>query len=324
MSWLRIDDGFASHRKIAALTDREFRVWLRVLCYCAQSRRGTVDKVTIQEVVGLTRNLAERYADLELLDRAEGTDFVVHDWAKFNPKDPTSADRIRRFRENNPEVKKGQWEEARAAVFERDQGICLDCGEFNESWHADHDPNRKTLADLGLSIYDLDYIRTLCPSCHAKKTRRDATERRANEQPNETPNVEPDDNGPSRAGTGARSRPVPSPSSSPAAASIQDQAAAALHRYDFTQAVVDRALAEPARALAWIDLAEREASRNPGGFVRKGIEGGTWPSERRNGKPDEKPREYLPCPDPACRALGFRSQADLDDHRAATHDWVRA
>ena len=30
MSWLRIDDGFAAHPKIAALSDKDLRVWLRV------------------------------------------------------------------------------------------------------------------------------------------------------------------------------------------------------------------------------------------------------------------------------------------------------
>lgn len=38
--------------------------------------------------------------------------------------------------------------------------------------------------------------------------------------------------------------------------------------------------ADPQRALAWIDVAETEASRNPAGFVMAGLKSGEWPSQR--------------------------------------------
>lgn len=40
------------------------------------------------------------------------------------------------------------------------------------------------------------------------------------------------------------------------------------------------ALADPERALAWIELASSEATRNPAGFVIAGLESGDWPAPR--------------------------------------------
>lgn len=97
MSWLRLDDGFAGHPKIAALSDGEFRVWLRLLCYCGKVHDPTVDSVAIREVKGLTSRKISRYFDLELLDKS-GTDFEVHDWPIYQPKDATGAERQARWR----------------------------------------------------------------------------------------------------------------------------------------------------------------------------------------------------------------------------------
>lgn len=41
-----------------------------------------------------------------------------------------------------------------------------------------------------------------------------------------------------------------------------------------------QALADPARALAWLELGEREARRNPAGLFRIGFESTAWPSPR--------------------------------------------
>lgn len=97
MAWLRLDDGFATHPKIAALTDRELRVWLRVLCYCSRQRDPTIDAITRQEVVGLTSAAVNRFAGLELLD-VSGQDHEVHDWEKYQPKDLTGSERQARWR----------------------------------------------------------------------------------------------------------------------------------------------------------------------------------------------------------------------------------
>jgi hypothetical protein len=97
VSWLRIDDGFADHPKIGVLTDKEFRAWVKVLCYCARYRDPTVDAATIAAVNGLTAAMVARYATLGLLD-AHGESQVIHDWATYAPKDPSGADRQAKWR----------------------------------------------------------------------------------------------------------------------------------------------------------------------------------------------------------------------------------
>ena len=100
MSWLRIDDRFASHPKAAQLTDREFRVWMRLLCFCAAYQDPSVDKVALNEVNGLTSSMVRRFGTLGLID-VVGDSFEIHDWSHFQPKDLTGADRQARWRSRN-------------------------------------------------------------------------------------------------------------------------------------------------------------------------------------------------------------------------------
>jgi hypothetical protein len=71
-----------------------------------------------------------------------------------------------------------------------------------------------------------------------------------------------------------------------AAAAVETDAAAALLEAALKELGVPRslrrrALADPKRAAAWLELAQREAARNPGGFFRSGFETGDYPSPRR-------------------------------------------
>ena len=100
MSWLRIDDRFASHPKVAQLTDREFRVWMRLLCFCAAYQDPSVDKVALNEVNGLSSVMVTRFGTLGLLD-VVGDSFEIHDWAHFQPKDLTGAERQAKWRSRN-------------------------------------------------------------------------------------------------------------------------------------------------------------------------------------------------------------------------------
>lgn len=109
MAWLRIDDSFAAHPKIAALTDAQLRVWLRVLCYCARYKktRGAILEAALVEVPGLTKSTLNRFRNLGLIDPEPEPEFdpypgaigYVHDWRFYNPDDATAADRMRRLRE---------------------------------------------------------------------------------------------------------------------------------------------------------------------------------------------------------------------------------
>lgn len=100
MSWLRVDDRFASHPKISQLSDREFRVWVKLLCFCAAYQDPTVDKVALDEVPGLTKAIINRFGTAGLLD-VVGDCFEIHNWEKFQPKDATGAERQARWRARN-------------------------------------------------------------------------------------------------------------------------------------------------------------------------------------------------------------------------------
>jgi hypothetical protein len=110
MSWLKVDDGFITNHKIAALSDGELRVWMRVLCFSAAHRRQREGRITRQdrrEIAGLSESKVRRFLSLELLDETdEKTTVIVHDFHKYNPVDKTAAERKQRERErrSSPDV----------------------------------------------------------------------------------------------------------------------------------------------------------------------------------------------------------------------------
>jgi hypothetical protein len=70
VSWVRIDDRFPTHPKIAQLSDREFRVHVRVLCYTAMFRtEGVIPTAAFSEIPGLTPRLETGSSRLRLWDR---------------------------------------------------------------------------------------------------------------------------------------------------------------------------------------------------------------------------------------------------------------
>jgi hypothetical protein len=104
MTWLRLDDRFAENPKIVELSDREFRVWIRTLCYAARNERGEFTPAMCREVVGLTPATVDRFVEAGLLEPNGGTTFEVHDWRIYNPKDVTAAVRKRRQRDRDKGV----------------------------------------------------------------------------------------------------------------------------------------------------------------------------------------------------------------------------
>lgn len=199
MSWLRIDDGFARHPKIEQLSDREFRTWIGVLCYCAEYRNGGLiyKQAISRSVRGATPAFLQRCVSIGLLDPTtagnelqQDVHFQIHDFDEYNGvKDPQAAERMRRYRQEHPRVSGGKWERTREAIYERDGGICADCGQYTDDWNADHEPDRGELTRRGISIYDLAHIFTRCHSCHAKKTRRQANGRTTSTEPPSEPTI---------------------------------------------------------------------------------------------------------------------------------------
>lgn len=96
MSWLRLDDGFAQHPKVAALSDREFRHWIRLLTWCARYKTGgDVPDYALRELA-IGSKVRAAFVELGLLDE-DDEGLTVHDWEQFNP--PSGAERQKRYRD---------------------------------------------------------------------------------------------------------------------------------------------------------------------------------------------------------------------------------
>ena len=76
----------------------------------------------------------------------------------------------RRLEIPRPKIKRNTG--LRAKVWERDQGVCANCGRFSAKWQHDH------ILSLAMGGADtLENSRTLCKSCHRGKTGPETTAR---------------------------------------------------------------------------------------------------------------------------------------------------
>lgn len=101
MSWVKLDDRFPSHRKIALLSDRAFRLHVSALCWCAENL--TDGHISDRELplVAHVRGLkatAKQLEDAGVWDRVEGG-WLVHDYLDYNP----SRDQVLAERKKNAE-----------------------------------------------------------------------------------------------------------------------------------------------------------------------------------------------------------------------------
>jgi hypothetical protein len=100
MSWLRLDDKFAEHPKVVALTDREFRLHVKVMCYCARYQTGGKIPAKIgSELAGITPRFRARMTSLGLWESDPDGTLKVHDFDAWNPGDPHGAERAKRYRD---------------------------------------------------------------------------------------------------------------------------------------------------------------------------------------------------------------------------------
>lgn len=101
MPWVRLDDRFPSHRKIALLSDRAFRLHVSAICWCAENltdgRIGDRELALVAHIRSL-KATAKQLEDAGVWDRVDGG-WVIHDYLDYNP----SRDQVQVERKKNAE-----------------------------------------------------------------------------------------------------------------------------------------------------------------------------------------------------------------------------
>lgn len=87
MPWVRLDDRFPSHRKVALLSDRAFRLYVSALCWSSENL--TEGKILDRELavvarVRSTKAAAKELEVAQLWDRVPDG-WQIHDFLEYNP-----------------------------------------------------------------------------------------------------------------------------------------------------------------------------------------------------------------------------------------------
>jgi hypothetical protein len=108
MSWGRFDDSVSSNPKLSELNDRERRILGDGLwAYCARERNG--GHFNVKELhhayyharlktYRCTNAHLHHFIELGLVDDLGDGQYKVHNWERYQPQDPTAAERQRRHR----------------------------------------------------------------------------------------------------------------------------------------------------------------------------------------------------------------------------------
>lgn len=87
MPWVKLDDRFPSHRKVALLSDRAFRLHVSAICWCAENltdgRIGDRELPLVAHIRGI-KATAKQLEDAGVWDRADDG-WVIHDYLDYNP-----------------------------------------------------------------------------------------------------------------------------------------------------------------------------------------------------------------------------------------------
>ncbi|WP_431999283.1 hypothetical protein [Streptomyces sioyaensis] len=87
MPWVRLDDRFPSHRKVALLSDKAFRLYVSGLCWASENlTEGLIQdrELTLVARVRGIKSAARELEDAQLWDRVEGG-WCIHDFLEYNP-----------------------------------------------------------------------------------------------------------------------------------------------------------------------------------------------------------------------------------------------
>ncbi|MET8113744.1 hypothetical protein [Streptomyces prasinus] len=108
MPWVKLEDRFPSHRKVALLSDRAFRLHVSAICWCAENltdgRIADRELPLVAHIRGI-KATAKQLEDAGLWDRVEGG-WEIHDYLDYNPsreqvtaERKKNAERQERFRQ---------------------------------------------------------------------------------------------------------------------------------------------------------------------------------------------------------------------------------
>lgn len=103
MAWLRLDDRFAHHPKVAHLTDKAFRAHVQTMLYCAEYDTDGLIPPTSFRLTGATPKVREQLVEAGLWDEnAEKSELSVHDWRIYNGK--TVEEKVSAVLASDPEM----------------------------------------------------------------------------------------------------------------------------------------------------------------------------------------------------------------------------
>ncbi|KKN16062.1 hypothetical protein LCGC14_0979510 [marine sediment metagenome] len=89
MSWVKLDDNFAGHRKVLAAGLEAAWLHIEGLCYCAQQETdGAILDAALVKLTQFSKPKAERLAvrlvEVGLWER-NGAGWLIHDYLDYNP-----------------------------------------------------------------------------------------------------------------------------------------------------------------------------------------------------------------------------------------------
>lgn len=135
MPWVRLDDRFPSHRKVALLSDRAFRLHVSALCWSSENL--TEGKILERElaVIARVRGLKAAASELQsagLWDRLEDG-WEIHDYLEYNPdrakvqaERSANAARQKAFRERRKAEREAERDAERNGVTHKPNGVSDD------------------------------------------------------------------------------------------------------------------------------------------------------------------------------------------------------
>ncbi|WP_322500840.1 hypothetical protein TR631_12600 [Streptomyces rochei] len=137
MPWVRLDDRFPSHRKVALLSDRAFRLHVSAICWCAENLTdGHISDRELPLVAHMrgVKATAKQLEDAGLWDRTD-SGWMIHDYLDYNPsreqvtaERKKNAERQERFRRRRKGASRGSSDGSSNAVS---NAVTFDNGEVS-------------------------------------------------------------------------------------------------------------------------------------------------------------------------------------------------